>query len=72
VTDFFSYTVKEPGRQALTGRYLATRRSDGFWYSELRVNGGKTRKFVNPSHVTDDWEPAPGEVVLIDKAHELS
>lgn len=67
--DIVDFTVNEPGRGAMKGRYLATRKSDGFLYTELRGGPTKIRKFVDPKRVTNVRNEY--EIKYIEKRTEL-
>ena len=67
--DIVDYTVAEPGHTPAKGRYLATRRKDGFYFSEIKTSTGKIRKFVNPKHLHSVRDGI--EQKLIDKAHQV-
>ncbi len=67
--EYSHYTVNEMGRMAARGVYLATRRKDGWLFTEIKARHGKIRKFVNPKNVTDD--KGGYDIRLIDKASEV-
>lgn len=51
--NFVDYTVHEYGRSPMPGVYLATRRKDGFLYTEIKSPTSHTRKFVNPKDISN-------------------
>lgn len=61
-------TVQEYGRAPYPAEYLATRKSDGALYMEVRAGKSQSRRFVKPRYVSMKVEVVE---TFIEKAHEL-
>lgn len=61
-------TVQEYGSEPYPAEYLATRKSDGSFYMEIRKGKSQSRKWVKPKYV--DLKKDITEV-FVEKAHEL-
>ena len=61
-------TVTEYGRAPYPAEYLATRKSDGFYYMEIRYGKSQSRKWVKPRYVKLKEKI---ESVYIEKVSEL-
>lgn len=68
-SEFIDFTVAEPGYVPASGRYMGTRRKDGFVLAEIKGRTGKMRKFVNPIYLKNMRDDI--DIRMIDRMRDV-